>query len=282
MPPVNGGIASPSRLGHNPGMTRLNLTRPLAFMDIESTGANWKTDRIIDLAIIKKHPDGAEEALLFHANPGMPIPPESTAVHGIRDEDVAGRPPFDELASSVLSALEGCDLAGYNLLRFDIPILQAEFKRAGLVFPMEGRRVVDVQRIFHRKEPRDLSAAVRFYCGGSHDEAHSALGDTQATLQVLLGQLEHYPDLPGTVEGLSDFSKPTTSASAYDPEGKLVWDADGDLALNFGVFKGTKLSLLADKDPGYLEWMLRKSFGAEVETAVRHALDGQPIKRTSA
>ncbi len=263
-------------------MTRLNLTRPLAFLDVESTGANWKTDRIIDLAIIKKHPDGTEEALLFHAHPGMPIPPESTAVHGIRDEDVVGRPPFEELADSIATALEGCDLAGYNLLRFDIPIIQMEFKRAGRVFPMEGRRIVDVQRIFHRKEPRDLSAAVRFYCGESHDTAHSALGDTQATLQVLLGQLERYPDLPDSVEGLADFSKPTNAANAYDPEGKLVWDADGDLALNFGVFKGTKLTLLADKDPGYLEWMLRKSFGVEVETAVRHALAGQPIKRTPA
>ena len=261
-------------------MTRLHLARPLAVLDVESTGANWKTDRIIDLAIIKRMPDGTEEALLFHAHPGMPIPPESTAVHGIRDEDVVGRPPFEELADSIATALDGCDLAGFNLLRFDNPILQAEFKRTGKVFPMEGRRVVDVQRIFHRKEPRDLSAAVRFYCGEPHADAHSALGDTQATLRVLLGQLERYADLPGTVEELAEFSKPSAPAHAFDAEGKLHWDADGDLVLNFGVFKGSKLAVMADKDPGYLEWMLRKSFGPEVETAVRQALAGQAPKRT--
>ncbi|MBP7276032.1 MAG: 3'-5' exonuclease [Kiritimatiellae bacterium] len=262
-------------------MTRLHLDRPLAFFDVESTGANWKTDRIIDLAIVKRMPDGAEEALLFHAHPGMPIPPESTAVHGIRDADVVGRPPFAELADSIAAAFEGCDLAGFNLLRFDIPILQAEFKRAERVFPMDGRRVVDVQRIFHRKEPRDLSAAVRFYCGGPHTEAHSALGDTQATLQVLLGQLERYPDLPGSVEDLAEFSKPTVPAHAFDAEGKLQWDADGDLVLNFGVFKGAKMITMAAKDPGYLEWMLRKSFGPEVETAVRQTLAGQAPRRTT-
>jgi DNA polymerase III subunit epsilon len=256
----------------------LTLDRPIAFLDIESTGANWRTDRIIDLALILVRPDGSEQSLLFRVHPGQPIPPESTAIHGITDADVRDEPPFEALADTILECLEGCDLAGYNLARFDIPMLQAEYARLNRKFPMDGRRVVDVQRIFHRKEPRDLTAAVKYYCGRAHAGAHGALADTEATLRVFEAQLERYDDLPRDVDGLAEYTR-TGPSDAFDAQGKLRWDADGDVALGFGVFKGAKLRVLAEKDRGYLDWMLRKDFGPEVEEAVHAALAGKAPRR---
>ena len=171
------------------------LDRPLVFIDLETTGLNTKSDRIVEMAIIKMSPEGDVSERVRRFNPGISIPPEATAVHGIRDEDVADEHPFADVARSLADLLEGCDLAGFNIRRFDLPLLRAEFKRAGVAFDLEGRRIVDMKAIFHREEPRDLAAAARFYLDREHSDAHSALGDTRITAEVLWAQLERY-DIP--------------------------------------------------------------------------------------
>lgn len=257
---------------------KLKLARPLAFFDIESTGANWKTDRIIDLAVIVLHPDGRREERVFRVNPGIPIPRAATAVHGIGDDDVKDAPLFAAAADGIEKVFEGCDLAGYNLIRFDIPLLQEEFKRANRTFPMQGRRVIDAQRIFHKREPRDLTAALFFYRGEVHEGAHGAAADTEATLRVLEGQLERYPDLPAEVEALSDYCSPPRPEQ-IDREGKLVWDADGEPVLNFGKYRGRKLREVMVEERVYLEWMLRKNFAPEVDEIVARLLRGEAVAR---
>ncbi|MBN1269055.1 MAG: 3'-5' exonuclease, partial [Kiritimatiellae bacterium] len=181
---------------------KLKLQRPLAVFDIESTGVNRRKDRIIDLAIVTLLPDGSQSTFTFRVNPEMPIPAQATKVHGITDADVKDCPTFKQVAADVAACLEGCDLAGYNILGFDIPLLEEEFRRAEVPFNMDGRRVVDAQRIFHQNEPRDLTAALKFYCGEMHLGAHGALEDVLATVRVLDGELARYKDLPRDVEGL--------------------------------------------------------------------------------
>ena len=260
---------------------KLKLVRPLAFLDIESTGANWKTDRLIDLAVIKVHPDDRRETRVFRVNPGMPIPRASTLIHGISDADVKDAPLFAQQAAAIAACFDGCDLAGYNLLRFDIPLLEEEFKRAGSAFDMNGRHVIDAQRIFHRREPRDLTAALAFYCGEILQGAHGALADTEATVRELEGEFERYPDLPADPAALAEYCNPLRADFA-DRDGKLVWDADGDAAINFGKFKGKKLREMAVAEKNYLEWMLRKNFARDVEELVLLALQGQPPMRPAA
>ena len=253
---------------------RLQLDRPLAFLDIESTGANRATDRIIDLAIIRLEPDGRREEALFRVHPGVPIPPEVSKIHGIRDEDVKDAPPFAQVADAIAQMLAGCDLGGYNLLRFDIPMLQEEFRRAQRTFDMTGRRIIDVQRIYHRREPRDLSAALMFYCGQTHAGAHGALADTDATIRVLEGQLERYPDLCRDAAGLAEYSNPA-QPGWVDAEGKLAWDKEGEVVLNFGPQKGKRLRDLVKGDKGFLDWMLKKDFSTELKNIIREALLGR-------
>ena len=186
----------------------LKLDRPLVVFDIESTGINPLTDRIVEIAFIKLLPGGAREQNCFRINPGIPIPAEVTALHGISDADVKDCPPFRDLAGKIYTLLDGCDLAGYNLIRYDIPMLVEEFKRASINFTAIGGRVLDAQRIFHKREPRDLVAALMFYCGDKHVGAHGALEDTDATLRVIEGQLEHYPDLPRDMAALDEYCNP--------------------------------------------------------------------------
>lgn len=256
----------------------LKLDRPIAFLDIESTGAQCRIDRLIDLAVIKLWPDGRREELVYRVHPGQPIPAAVTAIHGIRDEDVKDAPPFAEVAADVDDLLRDCDLGGYNLLRFDIPLLEEEFRRAGRTFDMAGRRVIDVQRIYHKREPRDLSAALRFYCGEEHAGAHGALADTEATIRVLEGQFERYGDLPHDVAALDAYCNPR-DPNFVDREGKLVWDAEGEVVVNFGKEKGKRLRDLARFQPSYLEWMLRKNFAEEVCALIRDALQGKFPRR---
>ena len=257
---------------------RLKLQRPLAVLDIESTGANWRVDRIIDLAVIRILPDGGREKKVFRVNPGMPIPPAATAIHGIRDEDVLGAPSFAEMAPAIAATLSGCDFAGYNLAKFDLPLLAEEFRRIGKTFDWPSCRVIDAQRIFHRREPRDLSAALAFYCGDEHAGAHGAEADAEATFRVIEGQMERYPDLPADVEGLALYCFPP-HPDFIDREGKLTWDAGGEAALNFGVNRGRRLREIAVKDPSYLSWMLRKQFGPEVEQMVVLARENRLPRR---
>lgn len=254
-------------------MLPLKTDRPLAFFDIESTGTNVRTDRIIDLAIVKIHPDGRREQHTFRVNPERPIPPEASRVHGISDADVKDAPVFRQIARQVLEIFEGCDLGGYNILRFDIPMLAEELGRCGVPFPFEGRRVIDPQRIFHQREPRDLSAALMFYRGKKHDGAHGALDDVVATIEVLEGQFEKYGDLPADVAALSDYCNPRDPSWA-DGTGKIKWVA-GELTINFGSKQGAKVRDLVAKDPGYLRWMIEKNFPRDTTDLISNALKGK-------
>ena len=249
------------------------LQRPLAVFDIESTGLNPKVDRIIDLAIVRIHPDGQQDAHAFRVNPERPIPAGAAAVHGITDEDVKDAPLFKEIAQAIADLLDNCDFGGFNMVRYDAPLLMEEFARAGISFSMKGRRVLDAQRIFHKKEPRDLSAALQFYCGESHPGAHGAMDDVQATLQVLEAQLERYEDLPRSLDELDRLCNPRDPSWA-DETGKLKWH-NGELVINFGQKQNLALRDLVLTERGYLEWILKKDFPEDTKELVRNALSNQ-------
>jgi DNA polymerase-3 subunit epsilon len=251
-------------------MLNVKLDRPLAIFDIEATGTNIRTDRIVELAVVKILPAEGKEVHVFRVNPEMPIPAEAAAIHGITDADVAHCPPFKAVAPKIFRLFDGCDLGGYNVLRYDIPLLQEEFTRASLNFTLEGRRVLDAQRIFHRKEPRDLTAALSFYCGEMHVDAHGAEADALATLRVIEGQFARYPDLPQTMEDLDAYCNPR-DASWVDREGRLKIE-NGEIVLNFGKKKGESLKALARNDPGFLKWMLKGDFPSDTKEHVRKAL----------
>ncbi len=251
----------------------LQLDRPLAVFDIESTGANRRLDRVIDLAIVKILPDGTRESHSFRVNPERPIPPESTEIHGIRDDDVKDCPTFKQVAKKVAETLADCDLAGYNVSGFDIPLLAEQFLRAGVPFDVESRRVLDVQRIFHKKVPRDLPAALQYYCGEMHLDAHDAMGDVEATLRVMTAQLRRYDDLPRDMDGLDAYCHPRDPKWA-DRTGKLKWDGD-DIVLNFGKKQGRKLRDVARDEPSFLEWMLKSDFPRDTKDIVQNALKGK-------
>jgi len=250
-----------------------NLDRPLAVLDIEATGTSPRADRIIDLAVVCLMPDGARTRRTWRVNPQRPIPPETVRIHGISDADVADSPPFKEVAAEVLETLAGCDLCGFNILRFDLPMLCEEFVRLGMEFDIEGRRVIDVQRIFHRREPRDLTAAVAFYCNETYRDAHGAEPDAWATLRVLEGQFRTYPDLPRDLDELAEYCDPRNPLWA-DRTGRLKW-ADGDIVLNFGRKKGKPLRTLIEEDPGFIKWMLRSDFPADTRRIVEDAIEGK-------
>ena len=236
----------------------LELIRPLAFFDLETTGTRIGRDRIVQIGIVTLSPDGSRSSYQTHVNPGIPIPPEATAVHGITDETVSDAPPLEAVASIVLRELEGSDLAGFNLLRFDIPFLAEEFFRIGVEWDQLSVRVVDVQRIYHQMEPRNLSAAVKFYCAREHTGAHDALADVEATADVLLAQLEHYGErLKGDVEFLGELSGDRKRSP--DPSGKLRFDDQGMVCLGFGKYSGWTLENIGRNDPGYLQWLMTKA-----------------------
>lgn len=256
-------------------MLPLKLERPLAVFDIESTGINPRQDRIIELAIIKIFPDGATERHVFRMNPEINIPAAATAIHGISDADVADKPPFRKLAPAIKEILGDCDLCGFGASRFDVPMLMEEFARAGLPFDDSKLRVVDVQRIFHKREPRDLSAALVFYCGTRHTDAHSAEADVEATISVLEAQLKRYTDLPTTVEALDAYCNPPKDASWADRTGKLKWE-EGEIVINFGTQnKGRKLRDLSRNNPKYLKWILTSDFPSDTKEIVAGALENR-------
>jgi DNA polymerase-3 subunit epsilon len=250
----------------------IQLDRPLAFFDIESTGLNPQHDRIIDLAVIKLLPGGGREEVVFRVNPGIPIPPSSTAIHGIQDVDVVGAPLFEEVVEDVVGTLQGCDLAGYNIVRYDLPLLVAECARAGVTFEVEGRRLIDAQRIFHQRERRDLTAALRFYCDEDHAEAHGALADVEATIKVLEGQFAKYADLPRDPDELNTYCNPP-DPDRLDRAGRLRW-RDGEMVIAFGKNSGLKVRDLAQENKGYLKWILAADFPEDTKELIRNALDG--------
>ena len=250
----------------------LVLERPLVFFDIESTGTNPYRDRIVEIAVIKVMPDGARQEVVRRINPTIPIPAGASAVHGIYDADVADAPTFDVIAHNLYNYLDGCDLAGYNIVKFDVPMLQEEFKRCNLELNMRDRKLIDVFNIFCRLYPRNLSAAYKFFCGGDLEDAHSALADTDATVAVLLGQLAKHPELPREMAGLAEFSA-ARDADFVDSEGRLKFSGD-EVVINFGKNSGRRLRDLANEDPGFLRWMLRSDFSDEVKNVIKNALAG--------
>ena len=254
-------------------MLKMKLDRPIAFFDIEATGISPRADRIVELCIIKIMPDKSHSTHTFRINPQMSIPEDASNIHGILDADVADCPTFPKLAKDILDVLEGCDLGGFNIGRFDIPMLNEEFTRAGMAFGIESRRILDAQRIFHQKEPRNLSAALAFYCGEMHLDAHGAEPDVIATIKVFEGQLERYPDLPHDMDALDDFCHPRDPAWA-DKTGRLRW-SNGLVALNFGRKKGELLKDLVAKDPGFIKWMLRSDFPKDTREIVQNATEGK-------
>ena len=249
----------------------LKLDRPLVVFDIESTGVNARQDRIIELAAIRVNPDGTEEEKCWLLNPGVPIPAETTEIHGITDEIVKNCPTFADKAAEIEAFFKDCDLSGFNCDRFDVPCLEQEFSRVGLNFNAGARRHVDVQRIYHKMEPRDLSAAVRFYCGRDHAGAHGAEADTRATLDVLKAQLVKYPDLPKTTAEMDEYLVPHDPLNA-DRQGLLRWKA-GELVVNFGKKKGESLKKLLINETNFLKWMLKGDFDTEVRMIVKDLLD---------
>jgi DNA polymerase-3 subunit epsilon len=235
----------------------LKLKRPLAFLDIETTGINISTDRIVEISVLKIDPDGREEWMSSRLNPEMPINPKATAIHGISDEDVAFSPKFREFAKNLATFLEGCDIAGYNAIKFDIPVLAEEFLRVNVDFNFRKRRYVDVQVIFHKKEQRTLGAAYLFYCRKELENAHSSMADTQATFEVLKAQLERYKDLDNDIEKLSDYSSYNNIA---DFAGRVIIDENGVEIFNFGKHKGKSVEKVFAEEPSYYTWMMNGDF----------------------
>lgn len=248
----------------------LPLDRPLVVFDTETTGTNSRSDRIVEIACVKIHPDGRREDWERRLNPGIPIPAASTAIHGISDADVASAPRFRDVAAELAAYLAGCDLAGYNIAGFDLPVLRAEFLRAGVPFEVSDRRLVDAQRIFFAREPRHLAAAARFYCQSEHDGAHGARADAEMTLRVLVGQLERYVELPRSVAELHDQFCAGIDQD-IDPEGRFRL-VNGEPTVNFGKNRGRLLKDISREEPGFLRWILKGDFSEPVKSVARKYL----------
>ena len=235
----------------------LKLTRPICFFDLETTGIDVAKDRIVEISIFKVYPNGNKESKTWLVNPTIPIPPQTTAVHGITDEKVANEPTFKELASHIYNMIKDSDLAGFNSDRFDIPLLAEELLRAEVDFDMKNRVSVDVQTIFHKMEERTLSAAYKFYCGESLENAHSAEADTMATYEILKAQLDRYDNLENDMKSLAEF---TTRKKSVDFAGFIGLDKEGKEIFTFGKHKGARVHEILDKEPGYFGWIQNADF----------------------
>ena len=237
---------------------KLNLKNPIVFFDLETTGTNINTDRIVEICYLKVYPNGNEEAKTLRINPEMHIPEASSAIHGIYDADVADCPTFKEVAKNIARDIEGCDLAGFNSNRFDIPLLAEEFLRAGVDIDLNKRKFVDVQTIFHKMEQRTLSAAYKFYCDKSLENAHTAEADTMATYEILKAQLDRYPDdLQNDIDFLSKYSSFTNNV---DFAGRMIYNEEGKEVINFGKYKGKLVEEVLKTDPGYYSWIMNGDF----------------------
>lgn len=238
-------------------MRKLNLTKPICFFDLETTGINVSKDRIVEIAILKVYPSGEKESRTWLVNPEMPIPPETTAIHGITNEDVEDKPTFKELAPQVVQMIEGSDVAGFNSNRFDIPLLAEELLRVGQDLDLKKCRPIDVQVIFHKMEPRNLSAAYKFYCDKDLINAHSAEADTLATYEILKAQIAKYEELENSIDFLSEYSQHFENA---DFAGFIGYDDDGHEIFKFGKYKGKKVEDVLEKDKGYFGWLQNADF----------------------
>lgn len=266
----------------------LNLTRPLAFLDLETTGIRVAADRIVEICLLRVRPDQSSTIKTLRINPEVEIPREATAVHGITNEDVRDCPTFREVAGDLALFLDGCDLAGFNSNHFDIPLLVEEFLRAGIDFDLRGRRLVDVQNIFHRMEPRNLSAAYTFYCNRELTNAHSAEADTVATYEILKAQLDRYRNhqvkndegtlvtpVVNDIRSLSEFSSQARNA---DLAGHIIFNSKRAEVFNFGKHKGKVVTEVFRQEPSYYDWIMKSEFPLstkKVVTAIRNRESGQ-------
>lgn len=235
----------------------VQLTRPLVVFDLETTGINTQKDRIIEISMLKVFPNGDEELRTYRVNPTIPIPKDSSAIHGIFDQDVADKPTFNQLAKEIEHFLELCDFAGFNSNKFDFPLLVEEFYRAEIDFEIDNRKFIDVQRIFHTMEPRNLSAAYKFYCDRNLENAHSAEADTIATWNILKAQLDRYDNLPKDVKGLHEHSGQSRNV---DLAGRFVYDNNKVAVFNFGKHRGKPIEWVLEKEPSYYKWMMDGDF----------------------
>jgi len=248
---------------------KLNLKSPVVFFDLETTGTSISKDRIVELAMIKVMPDGEEIEKTRRLNPEMHIPKESSLIHGIYDDDVKDEPTFKQVAKSMVQFLEGCDLAGFNILKFDVPMLVEEFLRVKVDFEIDNRRLLDAQKIFHLMEKRNLSAALKFYTGKTLENAHSAMADTRATLDVFLAQIERYngdevQDLLGKKIGHiandMDVIHGLTNKKMIDLAGRMIYDENGVERFNFGKHRGKPVLEILQKEPSFYDWMMKGDF----------------------
>lgn len=257
---------------------KLNLVRPIAFIDLETTGVDIANDRIVQIAVLKVFPDGQEKVASRIINPTIPIPDSASQVHGIYDKDVISEPTFADIAQRLADYLGDCDFAGYNSNKFDIPLLVAEFLRAGIEFNLEGRNIVDVQTIFHKMEPRSLKAAYKFYCNEDLIGAHDAVNDIRATYEVFKSQIQRYEETPyedkegnisypikNNIETLASF----TPFNLLDPTNKIIADEEGKFVFNFGKHKGRTVESVFAEDPSYYNWMMNKDFSVFTKRAIQ-------------
>lgn len=259
-------------------MQNLTLDRPLVCFDLETTGIRIDGDRIVEIGLVRVEPDGSKREYRTLINPEMPIPPQATAVHGIRDADVRDAPRLADAAAEIVAFFEGADLAGFNSVGFDAPLLECELRRAGVDFSLAGRRHLDAMRLFHAMEPRTLVAAYAKYCGKDLTGAHAALADVQATLEVLDAMVGRYDELTGDVDALHAISNPD-EGRWVDRTRKFEWDDHGRACFTFGKHRGKPLQDVAAQFPDYLEWMLGKDFSDEVSGILRRALTGEYPER---
>ena len=236
---------------------KLNLKNPVVFFDLETTGVNITSDRIVEISYLKVYPNGDETSKTKRINPEMHIPEEASKVHGIYDEDVKDSPTFKQVAKEIAADFEGADIAGFNSNRFDVPLLAEEFLRAGVDLDMTRRKFIDVQVIFHKMEQRTLVAAMKFYCGKELEGAQSADADTRATYEVLQAQLDRYPELQNDINYLSEFSSHTNNV---DFAGRIVYNEKGVEVFNFGKHKGIPVREVFQRDPSYYSWMMQGDF----------------------
>jgi DNA polymerase III subunit epsilon len=253
-------------------MLKLNLERPLVVFDLETTGVNFQSDKIVEISVIKVMPDGTQQIKTRRINPEMPIPAEASAIHGIYDKDVENEPTFKDISKNLYLYLEDCDLSGYNLIKFDVPMLVAEFKRVGLDFEVKSRRLIDAFVIFRKMFPRSLTGAYKFFCGKELEGAHGAEADTLATLEVLAAQLDKYDELPKSMDELHDFCD-ETDPDAVDSTGKFKWVGE-NVVVNFGKNSGTALRTIAVNNPGFLRWMMRGDFAEDAKNIAQNAMSG--------
>jgi DNA polymerase III subunit epsilon len=243
----------------------LNLKRPIVFLDLETTGTNVGVDRIVEIALLKIFPNGSKDSRLHKVNPTIPIPEETSKIHGIYDKDVKDAPTFKELSAEINTFLGGCDLAGYNSNKFDVPLLIEELTRCDIHFDLLTRKLIDVQNIFHKMEQRTLAAAYKFYCNKDLINAHSAEADTLATYEVMLAQLDKYESLKNDVDFLSTFSAVTKNV---DLAGRIVFNEKSEEVFNFGKYKGRPVVEIFKSDTSYYDWMMKRDFPTNTKNVI--------------